>query len=76
VSVSIFGIGGGMSLYEGISHIRHVAPGAQMSDPTANYLVLAIAMLVDGYTFSVALREVLKVKGAKGAWEYNRGSKD
>ena len=29
VAVSIFGIGGGMSLYEGLSHIRNVAPGAQ-----------------------------------------------
>jgi cation diffusion facilitator family transporter len=76
VSVSIFGIGGGMSLYEGISHIRHVAPGATMSDPTANYIVLGIAMLVEGWSFSVALREFLKVKGTKGAWEYIRGSKD
>jgi cation diffusion facilitator family transporter len=76
VSVSIFGIGGGMSLYEGISHIRHVAPDVTMSDPTANYIVLGIALLVEGWSFSVALREFLKVKGSKGVWEYIRGSKD
>lgn len=76
VSVSIFGIGGGMSLYEGISHIRHVAPSVTMSDPTTNYIVLGIALLVEGWSFSVALREFLKVKGSKGAWEYIRGSKD
>lgn len=76
VSVSIFGIGGGMSLYEGISHIRHVAPNVTMSDPTTNYIVLGIALLVEGWSFSVALREFLKVKGSKGAWEYVRGSKD
>ena len=45
VAVSIFGIGGGMSLYEGLLHIRNVAPAAQMGDPTAAYIVLAISFL-------------------------------
>ena len=76
VSVSIFGIGGGMSLYEGISHIRHVAPEAIHSDPTANYIVLAIALLVEGWSFSVATREFIRAKGAQGAWEYIRNTKD
>ena len=76
VSVSIFGIGGGMSLYEGISHIRHVAPEAIHGDPTANYIVLAIALLVEGWSFSVAMREFIKSKGTQGAWEYIRNAKD
>ena len=38
VAVSIFGIGGGMSIYEGITHIRHPAP---LENPTINYVVLA-----------------------------------
>ncbi len=76
VSVSIFGIGGGMSLYEGISHIRHVAPGAELYDPTVNYIVLAIALLVEGWSFSVAMREFIKAKGTKKSWEYIRSAKD
>ncbi|MDY0340307.1 MAG: cation diffusion facilitator family transporter [Coriobacteriia bacterium] len=76
VSVSIFGIGGGMSLYEGISHIRHVAPDAVLSNPTVNYIVLAIALLVEGWSFSVALRGFMKAKGTKKTWEYIRDSKD
>lgn len=76
VSVSIFGIGGGMSLYEGVSHIRHVAPEAIHGDPTANYIVLAIALLVEGWSFSVAMREFIKAKGAQGAWEHIRNTKD
>lgn len=76
VSVSIFGIGGGMSLYEGISHIRHVAPGAQLSDPTVNYIVLAIAMVIEGWSFSVAMREFNRAKGDQKSWEYIRGAKD
>ena len=76
VSVSIFGIGGGMSLYEGISHIRHVAPEAIHSDPTANYIVLAIALVVEGWSFSVAIREFIKAKGSLGSWQYIREAKD
>lgn len=76
VSVSIFGIGGGLSLYEGISHIRHVAPGMEMYDPTINYIVLGLAVIIEGWTFSVALREFSKVKGKRGSWEYIRGTKD
>ncbi len=76
VSISIFGIGGGMSLYEGISHIRHVAPAAVHSDPTANYIVLGIALLVEGWSFSVAIRQFWKAKGTRSPWQFIRESKD
>lgn len=76
VSVSIFGIGGGMSLYEGISHIRHVAPDAVLGDPTVNYIVLGIAVLVEGWSFSVAMREFIRAKGSQKSWEYIRSAKD
>lgn len=76
VSVSIFGIGGGMSLYEGISHIRHVAPNAVLGDPTVNYIVLGIAVLVEGWSFSVAMREFIKAKGSQKSWDYIRTAKD
>ena len=76
VSVSIFGIGGGMSLYEGISHIRHVAPAALHSDPTANYIVLGIALLVEGWSFSVAIRQFWKAKGTRSPWQFIKESKD
>lgn len=76
VAVSIFGIGGGMSLYEGVAHIRHVAPEALHSDPTANYIVLAIAMLVEGSSFTIAMRQFWKAKGDMGPWQFIRASKD
>ncbi len=53
VAVSIFGIGGGMSIYEGITHIQHPAP---LESPTINYVVLALAALFEGLSFSVAWR--------------------
>lgn len=76
VAISIFGIGGGMSLYEGISHIRHVAPAGGMGDPTAAYIVLAIALLVEGGSFSVAIKQFRLARGDMGAWQYIRQSKD
>ena len=76
VAISIFGIGGGMSLYEGISHIRHVAPGGEMGDPTAAYIVLAISLLIEGASFTIAIRQFLRAKGDNGAWQYIQQSKD
>jgi cation diffusion facilitator family transporter len=53
VAVSIFGIGGGMSIYEGITHIQHPAP---LESPTINYIVLGLAALFESFSFSVAWR--------------------
>jgi cation diffusion facilitator family transporter len=76
VAVSIFGIGGGMSLYEGIMHILHVAPAAELGDPTVAYIVLAISFLVEGGSFSVAMKQFLQAKGNMGAWQFINQSKD
>ena len=76
VAVSIFGIGGGMSVYEGISHIRHVAPAAELGDPTVAYIVLAIAFIVEGGSFTVAVKQFLEAKGDRGAWQFIKESKD
>ena len=63
VAISIFGIGGGMSLYEGILTISRVVPGEEMGDPTSAYLVLAISFLIEGASFTVAIRQFLRAKG-------------
>ncbi|MEN6518120.1 MAG: cation diffusion facilitator family transporter [Methanospirillum sp.] len=76
VAVSIFGIGGGMSLYEGVSHILTVAPGAAMGDPTAAYIVLAVSFLVEGGSFTVAVRQFVRAKGETGAWQFIKHAKD
>ena len=76
VAVSIFGIGGGMSLYEGISHLLHVTSASEMGDPTAAYLVLAISFIVEGGSFSVAIKQFLQAKGDMSAWQFINKSKD
>jgi cation diffusion facilitator family transporter len=57
VAVSIFGIGGGMSIYEGITHIQHPA---SLESPTINYVVLALAAFFESISFSVAWRTFRK----------------
>ena len=51
---------GGISIYEAAKHIQH--PEHQ-TDPTGNYVVLALAMLFEGAAWSVAFREFHKAKG-------------
>lgn len=60
VAVLIFGIGGGMSFYEGI---KHMSSPAEIRDPVWNYIVIAIAFISESISFSIALREFLKEKG-------------
>jgi len=38
-----------MSVFEGITHLLH--PGA-LKNPTVNYIVLAVAMAVEGWSFT------------------------
>jgi cation diffusion facilitator family transporter len=73
VAVLIFGLGGGLSFFEGVQHILHPEP---MRDPTWNYIVLAAAAVFEGASFAIALRQFLKDAGATPFWEALHRSKD
>jgi cation diffusion facilitator family transporter len=73
VAISIFGIGGGMSVYEGILHMLHPVEGG---NPLINYAVLALAFAIEGTSFFVAMREFNKARGKVPAGEFIRTSKD
>ena len=61
-----------MSVFEGVQHIRHPEP---LRDPTINYVVLAVAVLFEGGSWLVAVREFnLRRRGPW--WEAIRASKD
>lgn len=62
VAVSIFGIGGGMSIYEGITHMQHPAP---LENPTINYIVLTLAAVFESMSFSVAWRTFRVTRGSR-----------
>jgi cation diffusion facilitator family transporter len=73
VAISIFGIGGGMSVYEGITHLLHPV---HVENPWPNYIVLAIAAAVEGTSFIIAMRQLNKVRGNVSVSKYIRTSKD
>lgn len=73
VAVLIFGLGGGISFYEGVQHIRHPQP---LHDPTWNYVVLGAAALFESISFTIALREFLRQADGAPFWEAIQRSKD
>jgi len=73
VALFIFAIGGGMSIYEGINHVRHPEP---LTDPFWNYVVLGLAVIFEGYSWNVALQAFLANKGQDSFWKAIRASKD
>lgn len=74
VAVLIFGIGGGVSFYEGVRHVQH--PG-ELQDPTANYIVLGLAIIFEGAAWWLALKGFLQSKHEdQGVWQAIRHSKD
>jgi cation diffusion facilitator family transporter len=74
VAIVLFGVGGGMSLYEGIVHLQHPVP---IENPIWNYVVLTIGVVVEGAAWLIALREILKVRcKGESLWQAIRRSKD
>jgi cation diffusion facilitator family transporter len=73
VAVLIFGLGGGISLYEGIVHVRNPP---QLASPTWNYVVLACAAVFESISFYVAWRQFGQQRGQTPLYEALRVSKD
>lgn len=73
VAIILFGLGGGMSVFEGITHLMRPSP---LEDPTWNYVVLAAAFLFEGASFLIALREMLRRKGTQKLLRAVHMSKD
>ncbi|MBT6203574.1 MAG: cation diffusion facilitator family transporter [Alphaproteobacteria bacterium] len=61
VAILIFGIGAGVSLYEGIEKVRY--PHAA-TDVMVNYIVLGVAMIFEAGAWLVAYKEFNKRRGA------------
>ena len=73
VAILIFALGGGMSVYEGVTHILHHQPP---SDPTWNYVVLGFAFVFEGGSSFFALRAFRKEMSGQGVFRTIRDSKD
>ena len=73
VAILLFGLGSGVSVYEGISKIQNPHP---VTNPFVNYIVIGFAIIFETIAFSVAYRELRKTKGSQSLIKAIRTSKD
>jgi cation diffusion facilitator family transporter len=73
VALLVFALGGGVSLYEGIDHLRNPVP---MQRPLLNYAVLAVAFVCDAASWWVGFSAFRAGKGSLGYMGAFRASKD
>lgn len=73
VAILIFAVGAGISIYEGWTHIVDPEP---LRDPTINYIVLAIAFLLEGASWTIAVRAFDAARHGQSWWQAIRRSKD
>ncbi|TKT77628.1 cation diffusion facilitator family transporter [Aquamicrobium sp. LC103] len=73
VALLVFALGAGVSFYEGVIHILDPHPAENL---TVNYVVLGLAVLFEGFSWRVALKEFQSVKGKMGYLEAVHKSKD
>ena len=73
VALLVFATGGGLSFYEGWRHLHE--PG-ELANPLVNYVVLAIAIAVEGSSWWVAYRQFGRMRGERGVVEEVRRGKD
>jgi len=74
VALSVFSLGGGLSIYHGVAALQDPPP---LEDPLWNYVVLGAAALFEGYSWNVS-RKALNAKRGPGMtlWQTVRASKD
>ncbi len=73
VSILIFGLGGGISIYQGVNHI--IKP-EELGDPFWNYIVLASSFVFEGASLVIAIKEFNKVRNGQSWWSAIIRSKD
>lgn len=61
VAIMIFAVGAGVSIYEGIIHLKNPEP---VKNAFVSYIVLGLAVLFEGFSWGVAVKEFYKVKGS------------
>ncbi|HET6612426.1 MAG TPA: cation diffusion facilitator family transporter [Kofleriaceae bacterium] len=73
VAVLLFGVGGGISAYEGVHALTH--PSGERGDLLWAYIVLGIAFVTESVSWAIALRLLLRERG-ETFWKKLHHSKD
>jgi cation diffusion facilitator family transporter len=73
VSILIFGLGGGIAFYEGVTHLQHPHT---IEKPLWSYIVLAASLVFNLVSFLIALKEFNKNRNGNSFWKQITKSKD
>jgi cation diffusion facilitator family transporter len=74
VALSVFSLGGGLSIYHGIAALRRPEP---LQDPTWNFVVLGVSAVFEGYSWNVSRKALNKLrKPGASLWQAVHASKD
>lgn len=73
VAMAIFGMGGGVSIYEGILHVMHPR---RVESAIWSYVVLGTAAIFEGISWLISVRAFRRQSGPCSLWTAIRRSKD
>ena len=73
VAILIFMLGAGVTVWEGVVHIRRPEP---LQRPVVIYVVLGVSALLEGTSWLVSWRAFRKASGSLGVWQAVVRSKD
>ncbi len=73
VAIMLFAVGSGVSVYEGFQNFLHPA---HIKNPLVNYIVIGIAFLFEGTSWTYALINFNKERGKKGLFKAAHEAKD
>jgi cation diffusion facilitator family transporter len=77
VALCIFSVGGGVSVLEGIRKILHRHdPATELQDARWAYVVLGVSILLETYSFSVAMKEFRHIRAGRGVRRTLRETRD
>lgn len=66
VALCIFALGAGVGIREGVDKIIHRHEAAPLGDARWAYAVLGVSILLEGYSFSVAMKEFRHIRAGRG----------
>ncbi|MGX1305823.1 cation diffusion facilitator family transporter [Amorphus suaedae] len=73
VALLIFALGGAVSIYEGVHRVLAPEP---IHQPWANFIVLGVAIVIEGSVFRIAWKELRHQQPNRTIWRALRASKD
>lgn len=77
VALAIFFVGGGLAIMEGLETLEHALAGAQeIGDPLVGYIVLGLAIIIEGASLRVALKTFNRARGSMKPFAFIKQAKD